>query len=126
MKRLIACSALALCGLACHKQKTVEIYEGVFPAADCAGIEYSVTLNAEIVGRDTLFVLKQTYLEGGEDGSDVCFEICGVQREKDSQYIELRAEDGDEVITLYRVDDNTLRFTDEGQMRVSNYELKRK
>ena len=126
MKRLIACSALMLCCLACQRQRTAEIYEGVFPAADCAGIEYSVTLNADIVGRDTMFVMTQTYLEGGEDGSDVSFEICGLQREKGSRYVELHAEDSDEVFTFYRVDNNTLRLTGDGQAQSGNYEVKRK
>ena len=41
-------------------------YRGLLPAADCAGIDYILTLNDSIAGADTLFALRMVYIAIGK------------------------------------------------------------
>ena len=49
-------------------------YRGLLPAADCAGIDYILTLNDSIAGADTLFALRMVYIEGDNNSGDITFD----------------------------------------------------
>mgnify|MGYP003451805066 FL=1 len=85
--------------------------------------------NANVEGSDTLFMLKQTYLEAGENGGNISFELQGVQRMREGKYIQLQPDNGEPQMNFCQVDDNTIRYVDANFQPIANglnYDLKRK
>lgn len=106
-------------------------YRGMFPAADCAGIDYMLTLNDSIAGADTLFALRMVYIEGDNNGGDISFDSRGRQ-----QLIEvgtkrgyrLTPDDGDVATYFAIVNDTTLQMVDSTLTAIEspfNYDLVR-
>ena len=129
MRKTTLLTLFALSATACVTHRSAVEYEGVLPAADCPGVIYSLTLNADIEGSDTLFMLKQTYLEAGENGGNISFELQGVQRMREGKYIQLQPDNGEQQMNFYQVDDNTIRYVDADFQPIANglnYDLKRK
>ena len=129
MRKTTLLTLFALCATACVTHRSAVVYEGVLPAADCPGVIYSLTLNADIEGSDTLFMLKQTYLEAGENGENISFELQGVQRMREGKYIQLQPDNGEQQMNFYQVDDNTIRYVNADFQSIANglnYDLKRK
>ena len=129
MRKTTLCTVFALCATACVTHRSAVEYEGVLPAADCPGVIYSLTLNADIEGSDTLFMLKQTYLEAGENGGNISFEFQGVQRMREGKYIQLQPDNSEPQMNFCQVDDNTIRYVDANFQPIANglnYDLKRK
>ena len=129
MRKTTLCTLFALCATACVTHRSAVEYEGVLPAADCPGVIYSLTLNAKVEGSDTLFMLKQTYLEAGENGGNISFELQGVQRMREGKYIQLQPDNGEPQMNFCQVDDNTIRYVDANFQPIANglnYDLKRK
>ncbi|MBQ3536903.1 MAG: copper resistance protein NlpE N-terminal domain-containing protein [Alistipes sp.] len=129
MRKTTLCTLFALSATACVTHRSAVEYEGVLPAADCPGVIYSLTLNADIEGSDTLFMLKQTYLEAGENGENISFELQGVQRMREGKYIQLQPDNGEQQMNFYLVDDNTIRYVNADFQSIANglnYDLKRK
>ena len=129
MRKTTLCTLFALCATACVTHRSAVEYEGVLPAADCPGVIYSLTLNANVEGSDTLFMLKQTYLEAGENGGNISFELQGVQRMREGKYIQLQPDNGEPQMNFCQVDDNTIRYVDANFQPIANglnYDLKRK
>lgn len=106
-------------------------YRGVLPAADCAGIDYTLTLNDSIVGSDTLFALRMVYIEGDNNGGDITFDSRGRQQrfEVGTQCgYRLMPDDGDRATYFAIVNDSTLRMSDSTLNRIEspfNYDLVR-
>lgn len=106
-------------------------YRGVLPAADCAGIEYTLTLNDSIAGTDTLFALRMVYIEGDNDGGDITFDSRGRQQRFEVETrrgYRLMPDDGDRATYLVIVNDSTLRMADSTLNRIEspfNYDLVR-
>lgn len=129
MRKTTLLTLFALSATACVTHRSAVEYEGVLPAADCPGVIYSLTLNADIEGSDTLFMLKQTYLEAGENGGNISFETKGVQRMREGKYIQLYPDNGEQQMNFYQVDDNTIRYVNADFQSIANglnYDLKRK
>lgn len=129
MRKTTLLTLFALSATACVTHRSAVEYEGVLPAADCPGVIYSLTLNADIEGSDTLFMLKQTYLEAGENGGNISFELQGVQRMREGKYIQLYPNNGEQQMNFYQVDDNTIRYVNADFQPIANglnYDLKRK
>ncbi len=129
MRKTTLLTLFALSATACVTHRSAVEYEGVLPAADCPGVIYSLTLNADIEGSDTLFMLKQTYLEAGENGGNISFELQGVQRMREGKYIQLQPDNGEPQMNFYQVDDNTIRYVNADFQPIANglnYDLKRK
>lgn len=90
-------------------------YRGLLPAADCAGIDYMLTLNDSIAGADTLFALRMVYIEGDNNGGDITFDSRGRQQlfELDTKRgYRLMPDDGDVATYLVIENDSTLRMAD--------------
>ena len=106
-------------------------YRGVLPAADCSGIDYTLTLNDSIVGPDTLFALRMVYIEGDNNGGDITFDSRGRQQrfEIGTQCgYRLMPDDGDRATYFAIVNDSTLRMSDSTLNRIEspfNYDLVR-
>lgn len=129
MRKTTLLTLFTLSATACVTHRSAVEYEGVLPAADCPGVIYSLTLNADIEGSDTLFMLKQTYLEAGENGGNISFELQGVQRMREGKYIQLQPDNGEPQMNFCQVDDNTIRYVNADFQPIANglnYDLKRK
>ena len=106
-------------------------YRGMLPAADCAGIDYTLTLNDSIAGTDTLFALRMVYIEGDDNGGDITFDSRGRQQrfEIGTQCgYRLMPDDGDRATYFAIVNDSTLRMSDSTLNRIEspfNYDLVR-
>lgn len=90
-------------------------YRGLLPAADCAGIDYMLTLNDSIADADTLFALRMVYIEGDNNGGDITFDSRGRQQlfELDTKRgYRLMPDDGDVATYLVIENDSTLRMAD--------------
>ena len=90
-------------------------YRGLLPAADCAGIDYILTLNDSIVGSDTLFALRMVYIEGDNNGGDITFDSRGRQQQFEldtKRGYRLMPDDGDVATYLVIENDSTLRMAD--------------
>lgn len=104
-------------------------YRGMFPAADCPGIDYILTLNDSIAGADTLFTLRMVYIEGDNDGGDITFDSRGRQHRFGvgaKRGYRLMPDDGDRATYLREVNDSTLRIVDSTLTRIDtpfNYDL---
>ena len=112
-------------------QFTPITYRGVLPAADCAGIDYILTLNDSIAGTDTLFALRMVYIEGDNNGGDITFDSRGRQQrfEVGTQCgYRLMPDDGERATYFAIVNDSTLRMSDSTLNRIEspfNYDLVR-
>ena len=98
-------------------------YRGMFPAADCPGIEYTLTLNDSIVGTDTLFALRMVYVEGDNDGGDVTFYSRGHQQKfglGGQRGYRLTPDDGDVATYFAIVNDTTLQMVDSTLTRIES------
>ena len=106
-------------------------YRGLLPAADCSGIDYTLTLNDSIAGTDTLFALRMVYIEGDNNGGDITFDSRGRQQrfEVGTQCgYRLMPDDGDRTTYFAIVNDSTLRMSDSTLNRIEspfNYDLVR-
>ena len=90
-------------------------YRGLLPAADCAGIDYMLTLNDSIAGADTLFALRMVYIEGDNNGGDITFDSRGRQQQFEldtKRGYRLMPDDGDVATYLVIENDSTLRMAD--------------
>ena len=90
-------------------------YRGLLPAADCAGIDYILTLNDSIAGADTLFALRMVYIEGDNNGGDITFDSRGRQQQfklDTKRGYRLMPDDGDVATYLVIENDSTLRMAD--------------
>lgn len=96
-------------------QFTPTTYRGLLPAADCAGIDYILTLNDSIAGADTLFALRMVYIEGDNNGGDITFDSRGRQQQfklDTKRGYRLMPDDGDVATYLVIENDSTLRMAD--------------
>ena len=106
-------------------------YRGLLPAADCAGIDYMLTLNDSIAGADTLFALRMVYIEGDNNGGDITFDSRGHQQQFEfdtKRGYRLMPDDGDVATYLVIENDSTLRMADSTLNRIDspfNYKLVR-
>lgn len=90
-------------------------YRGLLPAADCSGIDYTLTLNDSIVGSDTLFALRMVYIDGNGAGLDATFDSHGRQQQitiGTQRGYRLTSDDGDPDTYLQIINDSTLRMCD--------------
>ena len=90
-------------------------YRGLLPAADCAGIDYMLTLNDSIADADTLFALRMVYIEGDNNGGDITFDSRGRQQQFEldtKRGYRLMPDDGDVATYLVIENDSTLRMAD--------------
>ena len=112
-------------------QLAPETYRGMFPAADCPGIDYTLTLNDSIAGADTLFTLRMVYIEGDNDGGDITFDSRGRQQRFGigaKRGYRLTPDDGDVASYFAIVNDTTLQMVDSTLTRIDspfNYDLVR-
>jgi hypothetical protein len=106
-------------------------YRGVLPAADCSGIDYTLTLNDSIAGADTLFALRMVYIEGDNNGGDITFDSRGHQQrfEIGTQCgYRLMPDNGERATYFAIMNDSTLRMSDSTLNRIEspfNYDLVR-
>ncbi|MBQ9147710.1 MAG: copper resistance protein NlpE N-terminal domain-containing protein [Rikenellaceae bacterium] len=104
-------------------------YRGVLPAADCSGIDYTLTLNDSIVGTDTLYALRTVYIDGGGADNDIAFDDRGRQQQivlGEQRGYRLTSDAGDPTIYFVIVNDSTLRLCDStltAQPSELNYDL---
>lgn len=90
-------------------------YRGLLPAADCSGIDYTLTLNDSIAGEDTLFALQMVYIEGDNAGGDITFNSYGRQQLFEigsKRGYRLTSANGDPTTYFTLVNDSTLRMCD--------------
>lgn len=98
-------------------------YRGLLPAADCAGIDYMLTLNDSIAGADTLFALRMVYIEGDNNGGDITFDSRGRQQQFEldtKRGYRLMPDDGDVATYLVIENDSTLRMADSTLNRIDS------
>ncbi|MBQ5609771.1 MAG: copper resistance protein NlpE N-terminal domain-containing protein [Rikenellaceae bacterium] len=106
-------------------------YRGMFPAADCPGIDYTLTLNDSIADADTLFALRMVYIEGDNNGGDITFDSRGQQHRFGigaKRGYRLMPDDGDVVTYFAIVNDTTLQMVDSTLTKIDspfNYDLVR-
>lgn len=105
------------------------IYRGVLPAADCSGIDYTLTLNDSIVCADTLYALRTVYIDGGGVDNDIAFDDRGRQQQislGSNRGYRLTSDAGDPTVYFVIVNDSTLRLCDStltAQPSELNYDL---
>lgn len=90
-------------------------YRGLLPAADCSGIDYTLTLNDSIVGADTLFARRMVYIEGDSAGGDITFDDRGRQQQivrGEQRGYRLTSDAGDPTTYFVIVNDSILRLCD--------------
>ncbi|MBQ8362172.1 MAG: copper resistance protein NlpE N-terminal domain-containing protein [Bacteroidaceae bacterium] len=112
-----------------------EVFEGTLPSADGKGIDYILTLNAEIQGKDTIFSLDMVYLDANGNGKHMTFNTKGKQqkvhktvKKSPKTAVKLSPSNGDTPIYFLVVNDTTLRLVDGNlQENVSelNYDIVR-
>lgn len=98
-------------------------YRGLLPAADCAGIDYILTLNDSIAGADTLFALRMVYIEGDNNGGDITFDSRGRQqliKLGTKHGYRLMPNDGDVATYIAIENDSTLRIVDSTLNRIDS------
>lgn len=106
-------------------------YRGLLPAADCSGIDYTLTLNDSIVGTDTLYALRTVYIDGGGADNDIAFDDRGRQQQivlGEQRGYRLTSDAGDPTVYFVIVNDSTLRLCDStltAQPSELNYDLVR-
>ncbi len=112
-----------------------EVFEGTLPSADGRGIDYVLTLNAEIQGQDTIFSLDMVYLDANGKGKHVTFNTKGKQqkvhktvKKNPKTAVKLTPSNGEPPIYFLVVNDTTLRLVD-GNLQESvsdlNYDIVR-
>lgn len=102
MKKVFILACFCALLAACNNNSSLDCegtYKGVLPAADCPGIETTLTLN-----QDQTFTLHSVYLE-----RDSSFEEKGTYTVEDN-VITLLSEDG--FVTYCAVGENSLRMLD--------------
>lgn len=106
-------------------------YRGLLPAADCSGIDYTLTLNDSIVGADTLYALRTIYIDGEGADNDITFDERGRQQQfshGSNRGYRLTSDAGDPTVYFVIVNDSTLRLCDStltAQPSELNYDLVR-
>lgn len=103
-----------------------EVYQGTLPAADGSGIDYILTLNEEIRGKDTLFSLDMIYLDAQGPGKNVNFTTKGKQqrihkvvKNQPKKALKLTPATGEAPIYFLVVNDTTLRMVNDSLMEVT-------
>lgn len=110
-----------------------EVFEGTLPSADGNGIDYILTLNAEIQGQDTIFSLDMVYLDAQGKGKHMTFNTKGKQqkvhktvKKKPKTAVKLTPSNGETPLYFLVVNDTTLRLGD-GDLQESvsdlNYDI---
>ena len=89
------------------------IYEGILPAADAAGIRYTLTISAPQNSGDGTFVLQQAYLGTGE--KDTIFTTTGRRythrgdaNDINATVWQLKSDNGNEIFNFLYENDSTL------------------
>ena len=98
-------------------------YRGLLPAADCSGIDYTLTLNDSIAGADTLFALRMVYIEGDNNGGDITFDSRGRQQQFEfdtKRGYRIMPDDGDVATYLVIENDSTLQIVDSTLNRIDS------
>ena len=103
-----------------------EVYYGTLPAADGPGIDYILTLNEEIVGKDTLFTLDMIYLDAEGPGKNMAFKTKGKQQKvhkvvnkHPKKAVKLSPNTGEPPIYFLVVNDTTLRMVNDSLMEMT-------
>ncbi|MBQ4526393.1 MAG: copper resistance protein NlpE N-terminal domain-containing protein [Bacteroidaceae bacterium] len=103
-----------------------EVYQGTLPAADGPGIDYILTLNEEINGKDTLFTLDMIYLDAKGAGKNMSFSTKGKQQKihkvvnnHPKKAVKLTPNTGEAPIYFLVVNDTTLRMVNDSLMEVT-------
>lgn len=112
-----------------------EVYQGTLPAADGPGIDYILTLNEEIRGKDTLFTLDMIYLDAEGPEKNVKFSTKGKQqkihkmvKKQPKKAVKLTPDTGESPIYFLVVNDTTLRMVNDSLTEVTtdtNYDIVR-
>ncbi|MBQ9701013.1 MAG: copper resistance protein NlpE N-terminal domain-containing protein, partial [Lachnospiraceae bacterium] len=110
-----------------HKDEDItEVYQGTLPAADGPGIDYILTLNEEINGKDTLFTLDMIYLDAKGAGKNMSFSTKGKQQKihkvvnnHPKKAVKLTPNTGEAPIYFLVVNDTTLRMVNDSLMEVT-------
>ena len=94
------------------------IYEGILPAADAAGIRYTLTISAPQNSGDGTFVLQQAYLGTGE--KDTIFTTTGRRythrgdaNDINATVWQLKSDNGNEIFNFLYENDSTLTLLNE-------------
>ena len=101
-------------------QSTV-LYRGILPAADCSGIEYSLSLDAY----NHIYFLETRYIDADGPGKDVRFRSAGryetISDSADTaEYYRLISESDRDTIYFKRVNGKTLRLVNADLQEPSN------
>lgn len=112
-----------------------EVYQGTLPAADGPGIDYILTLNEQIKGKDTLFTLDMIYLDAQGPGKNQTYSTKGKQqrihkvvKRQPKKAIKLTPNTGEAPIYFLVVNDTTLRMVNDSLMEMTtdtNYDIVR-
>lgn len=104
-----------------------EIYQGTLPAADGPGINYLLTLNEEINGKDTLFSLDMLFLDAEGPGKHTSFTTKGKQQHIQKRVnknlrnaVKLTPEAGNTPMYFMIVNDTTLRMVNDNLVEITN------
>ncbi|MBR5804326.1 MAG: copper resistance protein NlpE N-terminal domain-containing protein [Bacteroidaceae bacterium] len=103
-----------------------EIYRGTLPAADGPGIDYILTLNEEINGTDTIFMLDMIYLDAKGPGNNIAFNTKGKQQKiqkmvdrRPKKAVKLTPNTGEAPMYFLVVNDTTLRMVNDSLMEIT-------
>ncbi len=114
-------------------ENITEVYRGTLPAADGPGIDYILTLNEEIKGKDTLFTIDMIYLDAEGPGKNVAFKTKGKQQSihkkvnnHSKKGVKLTPNTGESPLYFLVVNDTTLRMVNDSLMEMTtdtNYDI---
>lgn len=103
-----------------------EVYQGTLPAADGSGIDYILTLNEQIKGKDTLFTLDMIYLDAQGPGKNQTYSTKGKQQKihkvvkrQPKKAIKLTPNTGEAPIYFLVVNDTILRMVNDSLMEMT-------
>ena len=103
-----------------------EIYRGTLPAADGPGIDYILTLNEEISGTDTIYMLDMIYLDAKGPGKNIAFNTKGKQQKiqkmvdrNQKKAVKLTPNTGEAPMYFLVVNDTTLRMVNDSLMEIT-------
>lgn len=103
-----------------------EVYRGTLPAADGPGVDYILTLNEEIRGKDTLFTIDMIYLDAQGPGKNVAFSTKGKQQKiqktvknQPKKAVKLTPNTGEAPLYFLVVNDTTLRMVNDSLMEMT-------
>ena len=145
MKKVFLLAALVAAMASCHSKQQnnvaeidliatdsagvediTEVYYGTLPAADGPGIDYILTLNEEIKGKDTLFSLDMVYLDAEEPGKNIAFKTRCKQHKlhkmvdnRPKKAVKLTPNAGEPPIYFLIVNDTTLRMVNDSLMEMT-------